>query len=428
MRRKAKLLVFFITFVLIFSLVGCSNSDTNTSDNGKDVNMRFSIWDIGQQPGMEAIVAAYEKTHPNVHIDVQVTNWNEYWTKLEAGVTSHNAPDIFWMHPTYILDYADAGVLADVTDLVNRDDFAQTALVNCEGSNGQLYGVPKDKDTVGLVYNKKLFDEAGVEYPNANWTWTELSNASEKIYEKTGKYGFMAYADEQLGYWPFVFQAGGYIVNDDRTAGGFTDPATEMAIKYYVDLQKNSWCPDQNYFAQNSPGDTFFSGNGAMYIEGSWNMLPQLENHPEMDGEWNVAVLPKCPNPPKGDGRATVSNSLCYATTADNPNLEYALDFLKFCGSEEAQRIEGEMGTAIPAYNGLEETWVNYFKDKGYDIDVQSFIDMFSYAKPIPNDKSRPSWKTSVNATLLQMYSGNLEYDVGLENMQNLVDQAMAGY
>lgn len=429
MGRKIRIVgLLIVLLAILFVGTGC-NSSSSDSGSGGSSSLKFAIWDIGQQPGMEAIVEAYRQSgHENVNIEVQVTNWNEYWTKLEAGVTSHTAPDIFWMHPTYLLDYTDAGILADTTDIVNQSDFPETALTNCKGSNGQLYGVPKDKDTIGLVYSYELFDKAGVAYPTEDWTWTDMEKASEQIYEKTGKYGFMAYADEQLGYYPFVYQNGGYIVNDDRTAGGFDQEGTRKAVEYYVNLQKNDWCPDQNYFAQNSPGDSFFSGNGAMFIEGSWNMYLDLQNYPEMDGKWNVQVLPKAPDPVEGDGRATISNSLAYATTADNKNLDTVLDFLEFCGTEEAQAIQGNTGTAIPAYNGLEHTWVDFFKNEGYSLDVQKFIDMFDYAKAMPNDKSRPSWRVSVNSKLLQMYNGDLEYEEGLDQMNELINDAMAEY
>ena len=60
----------------------------------------------------------------------------------------------------------------------------------------------------------------------------------------------MAYADDQLGYWNFVYQNGGYILNEDKTAAGFDQPATIEAMKFYIGLQDNEWCPDQVYFAE----------------------------------------------------------------------------------------------------------------------------------------------------------------------------------
>ena len=62
-----------------------------------------------------------------------------------------------------------------------------------------------------------MFDAAGVSYPTDDWTWEDLADASKKIHDKTGKYGFMAYNDDQLGYWCFVYQAGGHILTADRT-------------------------------------------------------------------------------------------------------------------------------------------------------------------------------------------------------------------
>ena len=230
-------------------LAACGGNSGSGSSGGKKA-LTFQIWDVAQKEGMEAMCAAYTQQHPEVSIEVQVTSWNEYWTKLEAAATSNQMPDIFWMHTNELLKYADNGMLADCTDIVEKDKFSEISLSNAMGSNGTLYAVPKDKDTVGLVYNKEMFDAAGVVYPDENWTWDDLVSASEKIYAATGKYGYMAYADDQLGYWNFVYQAGGYILNEDKTKAGFTQPATEKAMKFYIGLQQNDWCPDQTYFAE----------------------------------------------------------------------------------------------------------------------------------------------------------------------------------
>ena len=421
MQVSKRIVAVLIAMLLIVSLAGCGNS--GASSDGK-VNLTFQIWDVAQKEGMEAICAAYTEKNPNVTIEVQVTSWNEYWTKLEAAATSGKMPDIFWMHTNELLKYADNGMLTDCTDVIEADKFSEISLSNVSGSDGTYYGVPKDKDTVGLVYNKEMFDAAGVAYPTEDWTWDDLVSASEKIYEATGKYGYMAYADDQLGYWNFVYQAGGYILNEDKTQAGFTQPATMEAMKFYIGLQSNDWCPDQNYFAETAPGTAFFSENGAMFLEGNWNILPELQNYPDMVGKWDVAVLPKCPNPASGDGRATISNGLCYATGAKNPNLEVVKDVLKFFGSEEGQRIQGESGAAIPAYQGLEETWVSCFEE--YPVNVQCFIDMFDYSVQSVNNASRPEWKSKVSDELLKIYSGQVDLETGLSNMQTIVDEASA--
>ena len=406
-------------------LVGCGGGNQSGAAADGNVNLTFQIWDVAQRDGMQAMCDAYTAQHHNVKIEVQVTSWNEYWTKLEAAATSGQMPDIFWMHTNELLKYADNGMLADCSDIVDTSKFSEVSLSNASGSDGTLYAVPKDKDTVGLVYNKEMFDAAGVSYPDESWTWDDLTDASQKIYDATGKYGYMAYGDDQLGYWNFVYQNGGYILNEDKTQAGFTQPATAEAMKFYIGLQQYDWCPDQNYFAETAPGTAFFSEKGAMFFEGDWNILAELQNYPEMQGKWDVAVLPKAPNPVNGDGRATISNGLSYATAANNKNLDTVKDVLKFFGSEEGQRIQGESGAAIPAYIGLEETFLGVFEE--YDINMQVFLDMFDYSIQSVNNASRPEWKSKVNDELLKMYAGTVDIDTGLQNMQNIVDAASAG-
>ena len=401
------------------SLAGCGSGDGT-------VDLTFQIWDVFQRDGMQAMCDAYTALHPEVTIEVQVTSWDEYWTKLEAATMAKQAPDIFWMHTNEILKYADNDKLVDCSEIVDKSHFSDISLANASGSDGTLYAVPKDRDTVGLVYNKEMVDAAGVSYPDDTWTWDTLVEASQKIYDATGYYGYMAYGDDQLGYWNFVYQAGGSILTEDKTRANFTDPATEMAMDFYIGLQKNDWCPNQTYFAETSPGTAFFSGKGAMFLEGDWNILPELQNYPDMVGKWDVAVLPKCPNPLSGDGRATISNGLSYATTKTNKHLDVVMDVLKFFGSAEGQQIQGESGAAIPAYIGMEDSWVGCFDQ--YPIDITCFIDMFDYCVQSVNNAARPEWKTPVSDTLLKIYTGQLTLEDGLEQMQEIVDTASAEY
>lgn len=427
MKALKKAAVISLSAGMALGLTACSSG---TSMDGK-THLTFQIWDVAQRDGMQQVCDAYTAKNPDVVIEVQVTSWSEYWTKLEASAISNQMPDIFWMHTNEILKYADYGKLADLTDLYDdesktyyTDHFSETSLGNIQGSDGRYYGVPKDKDTVGLVYNKEMFDAAGVDYPNEEWTWDDLTEASQKIYDATGKYGYMAYGDDQLGYWNFVYQKGGCILTEDKERGGFDQQPTIDAMKFYIGLQSYDWCPDQNYFAETSPGTAFFSEQGAMFFEGNWNVLNEMKNYPEMAGKWDVAVLPECPDPASGDGRATISNGLCYATSAAGKNLEIVKDVLKFMGSEEGQRIQGESGAAIPAYEGLEETWVKVFDQFDYVLDVGKFVDMFDYAVQSVNNAHRPVWKTQVTDALLKIYAGTYTVDEGLSVIQEAINTA----
>lgn len=424
MRRWKKIGALALATTLSLSLAACGGG--NKSSDG---TLTMQIWDTAQRDAMQALADAYHEINPDVTIEVQVTSWDEYWTKLEAAAGSGNLPDVFWMHTNNILMYADNGMLADVTDLYDDDTYSHysdISIANTQGSDGRMYGVPKDKDTVCLVYNKEMFDAAGVSYPDETWTWDDLVDASAKIYEATGKYGYMAYADDQLGYWNFVYQNGGYILNEDKTAAGLDQPATIEAMKFYIGLQDNDWCPDQTYFAETAPGNAFFSEQGAMFFEGTWSLLSEMQNYPEMQGKWDVAVLPKAPNPATGDGRATISNGLCYATSADNQDNETVMNFLRWLGTEEAQQIQSSYGAAISAYEGCEDEWVAAFDQFDYKLNVQACVDMFDYSVQSVNDATRPVWKSKVSDELLRIYSGEVSVDDGLKNMNDAINSAIA--
>ena len=194
------------------------------------------------------------------------------------------------------------------------------------------------------------------------------------------------------------------------------------AVKFYVNLQKNDWCPDQNYFAETSPGTAFFSGMGSMFLEGSWNLLSEMTNYPDMVGKWDIAMLPRCPDPMSGDGRGSISNGLCYSTAARGKNLEVVKDVLKFLGSEEGQRIQGESGAAIPAYLGLEDTWSKSFGNFDYMLDLDQCYGQFDYAVQYINNASRRKWKANVADVMVKVYNG-ADIDSSLAQMQEITDR-----
>ena len=86
MKRITRLTALVLAAVLLLSLFGCGSADGKT-------HLKFQIWDVAQRDSMQAICDAYTAQHPDVVIEVQVTNWNEYWTKLEAAAESNTMPD-----------------------------------------------------------------------------------------------------------------------------------------------------------------------------------------------------------------------------------------------------------------------------------------------------------------------------------------------
>ncbi len=186
------------------------------------------------------------------------------------------------------------------------------------------------------------------------------------------------------------------------------------------------WTKLEASATSNSMPDIFWMHSNQIYkYADNWDLINLCTTYGDMNGKWDVAMLPKCPNPANGDGRASISNSVSYATAAKGKNKELAMDFLEFLGSEEAQKIQGESGAAIPAYNGLEDAWVQSFADKGYELTLENLIGEFEYSVKYVNNPSRPSWEPKVEQTMLDIYAGSVTIDEGIEKMQSIVTEAM---
>ena len=99
---------------------------------------------------------------------------------------------------------------------------------------------------------------------------------------------------------------------------------------------------------------------------------------------------------------------------------------LEFFAGEEAQRIQGESGAAIPAYEGLEETWISAFSQFDYQLDLEAIMSQFDYCVQYVNNAARPKWKSGVVDIMTSIYNGTVDIDTGLDQIQELINTETA--
>ena len=133
-----------------------------------------------QEETLKKMVEVFEEKNPDIKVDVQLTGYDDYFTKLATTVGGGNAPDVFEMNMENFLAYMLRGACADLTGLVDPASYSEGTL-SAVSSDGKLYAVPMSFSTCVLFYNKALFDQAGIDYPDDTWTWTEAQAAAEKI-------------------------------------------------------------------------------------------------------------------------------------------------------------------------------------------------------------------------------------------------------
>lgn len=390
--------------VSLLGLAACGNDGGSKKDKSDNVNLTMTVWDNFEAPGIKKIAEEFTKENPNIKVSVEITPWDQYWTKLEAAATGGKAADIMIMHSNESHKYMSNGVLLKLDDIVeNKDvdlDNYYEGISDLYSYEGSQYGIPKDVSTVALWYNKTLFDEAGVAYPDDSWNWDTFLAAAKKLTNKdAGTYGYAAANNSQDGYNNFIFQNEGTVLNEDRTKSTFSNPNTVEALQWYIDLiNKEHVSPTLDQLAENDPQTMFQSGKLAMFTGGSW-MPGVFKDNEYTLKNCDVAVLPQ------GKTRAAQLNGLGYSIFSKTEHPEEAKKFVAFLASEKGNQIQAETGTSIPAYEGLAGDWVKAYPE----FHVQAFVDELEYGVMRPFNNTTIKWETYQAETLVQAFDGKVK-------------------
>ncbi|MBX4266914.1 ABC transporter substrate-binding protein [Clostridium estertheticum] len=405
------------SMVMMSTLAGCGSSKTTTDTSGKPVTLTYAIWDKNQQPGMQAIADSFHKLNPNITVKVEVTPWDSYWTKMDAGATSGTLPDVFWMHSNNFTKYANGGVLMDLTDTIKNSKDVKMSnfpkdLVSLYTLKDKVYAMPKDYDTIALWYNKTMFDKKGIAYPDGTWDWNKYLEVAKKLTDSSkGVFGCIAPSDDQQGYYNYVYQNKGYILSPDNKKSGFSLAATKEAIQWDVDLsQKYKVSPTQQQFADTSFATYFESGKAAMGLFGSW-MVSEFKANDYVSKNCNVAVIPH------GKTKATIINGLANVVSAKTKHSVEALKFEDFLGTKAANTIQSEKGAAIPAYAGTAQPFIDNTKQ----FNLKVYPEMLNYAVLFPNSATKAKWYEIQNNTMMKVYTGQLTVEQGC----SIIDKQM---
>lgn len=353
-----------------------------------NVTLSYRIWDVNQAPAMEEIARAFEAENPGIRVQVEVIPWAQYWTNLETAATGRNLPDVFWLNASNFELYATNNMLRPLDphlegSSIDLNNYPQS-LLELYSNNGNLYAMPKDMDTIGLWYNKELFDQAGVAYPDESWTWDDLVEAAIALTDEENQvWGIAAELSHQSGFFNTVYQAGGWIVNEDRTKAGHAEPESIEGLKFWTDLiNVHKVSPSQAQMTDTEPISFFESGRAAMFYTGSWNQVRFMNNEYTRD-RVDVAVLPK------GKQRAVVIHGLGNVIAANTRHPEEAWKFVEFLGSRRAHEIQAATGTVIPAYLDLQSDWVA----SNPNFNLQIFLDQVEYTVAYPVSVQAGRWQ-----------------------------------
>lgn len=401
MNKSRGIVAFAALSILALSACGGSAGGGEQGD-AESAELTYAIWDKAQAPVVEELVGDFTAENPGITINVEVTPYNQYFTKLQTQASSGTAPDVFWMNGPNFQLYASNGQLAPLDELpaageIDAANYPQ-ALNDLYTYEDVQYGVPKDFDTVALWYNKEIFDQAGQEYPTADWTWEDFNTTAKTISDDLGDEGIYGAAwdtDNQASWYNTVPQAGGWVISDDRSTSGYDDPKTIQGLDFMAQTMLNGSSPSFEQLTDTAGSKWFASGKAAMMYSPSY-MVPTFMDS-EFKDQFDIAPLPE------GEQAANVTHGLANVVSAGSDNQAAASKFLAFLGSEEAALTWAESGAVIPAFNGSQDAWTG----SNPQWNLQAFLDAAENAVPYPVSKNTAEWNALETEILAGVWTGD---------------------
>jgi len=357
--------------------------------------INYWLWDVLQLPAYQAAAAAFEKANPDIKVKITQTSWGDYWTTLSTGFVSGTAPDVFTDHLSRYPEFVANELLVDIGPLIKRDkvptDVYLGGLYELWGKEGKQYGLPKDWDTIAIIYNKAMLEKAGVDPKELNdLTWNPKDGGTfgqliaKLSIDEAGNNGlspqFNPKKVKQYGLlidgspdgfgqveWSHFAVSNGFKFHDGPWAKGFhyDDPKLAETLQWIADtsLKKGFIVPAKD--ARQLGANSFFAAQkGAMALTGSWMINWYVDN---AKFEKGFAPLPKGPN-----GRKSMFNGLADSIWVGSKHKEEAWKWVKFLGSEDGQKIIASYGVVFPAIKSDAELAEQVMSKKG--VDVSAFL------------------------------------------------------
>ncbi|QQA43817.1 ABC transporter substrate-binding protein [Pelagovum pacificum] len=376
----------------------------------------LTVWSIDgdDRPGIsDTFSAEFNEQHDDIQIDYRIVAFDELVNETLRAYATGNAPDIVsFDNPDFAL-FSSRGAMLDITEMVENSDIINAenyyeGPMNSVMWDGKIYGIPKYTDTIGVFYNKDMFEAAGIEEPPQ--TWAQFEDYAERLTDpENNVYGatFSARAGEEgtFQFLPLIQMSGGSY--EDVVTDGAVE-ALEM-MKRMID---NGWASqDVLSLGQWDSTGTFNSGNAAMAISGPWEIDRMVE---DAEFDWGVTLLPVFE---EGDERSSALGGFNLGIMSTTEHPEEAFQVLEYYASQD-DRMFPEFGN-IPARSDIElpESGIA-LKDEALAV----FQEQLQYAQP---RGPHPDWQQISKAIYDGMQSaltGQMEPRAALEQAQASID------
>jgi multiple sugar transport system substrate-binding protein len=358
------------------------------------VTIRYTLWDANQLPAYQKVADNFMAKNPGIRVEITQMGWADYWNDLQTSMVAGTASDVFTDHLAKYPEFAAKGQLLDIERMVKADNVPTniylTGLADLWTRDGKRFGLPKDWDTIAVVYNKDMAAKAGITDAEMNsMTWNPTNGGTfetvlkKLAQDKNGNNGlspnfdpknvvrwgiamdysnFGAYGQQ---YWSAFAASTGWKFTDGMYATKyyFDDPRFIQTMQYFVDLsrKKGLMTPYEALSAQNVGSTVLFTSQKiGMILDGSW-MISFYGGNTEF--KVGFARLPVGPV-----GRRSMFNGLADSIYVRTQHPKEAWQWVKYLGSADAQNVVGSYGAVFPAIESGVQAAKAAYKKKGLDV------------------------------------------------------------
>ncbi len=361
------------------SACGGNDSSSGGSGSGSGAKGTLTVWAstafAGDSGSALNKAAQQYGGKNNLSIEVQGFPANDLTKKITTALAGGGGPDVIIADVSSIPQFGAGNMLADLTSRFKPIE-SQFFPGNVAAATyqGAVYAVPFDTSNVALLYNKKMFQKAGI--AQAPTTWDELLAAAKEL---TGgdQYGYMLGAQGygSFLFWPWLWQNGGRILDDAGTKALFNDPAGQEAWAFYSGLYLTHKVVPPTFLGVTQAWDQyiqpFLTEKVAMLAIGDWGLSPIAKGNPGL--EYGVAPLPK------GKQSATVLGGNAIGITSAAKNADAAWGFVSWLTGAEQESVLKDGYKRIPA-----RTDVASGSTAGLDEAHQVFVEQAASANTRP--------------------------------------------
>lgn len=392
------------TLAIVLALMMCLSCVSALADT--TIEWWTPNWDEVESREM---AAEFEAANPGIKVELVITDWDTYKSKITAAISTNNAPELCTVLTTDVVPFAQVGLLQPLNEIgaAAGIDFADLlpSAVAIASIDDTVYGIPFRHDGSGIYYNVDLLKAAGYEaFPE---TWTEMVEMSKKL-TKDGVYAFA---------WPLgnqanavtrlvqqVYTYGGNVLAEDGVTCILNSEAGKKALTNIVSsIQEGYASPSSAEIDNTKMRDMFGSGNLAFNFTGPFDAATLIAEYPELN--FATAVIPGV----EGMGCTTANGwTLIMAKNCPDENKEAAAKLLAYLSTPKNQ---ARLTDSFPAsYTALE------YEQFATDV-LKPFAKQLDNSKPEPTYTRWAEMEPIIYEYIQYAVSGSMSIEEACENM-----------